>query len=227
MEPLALTLSVIIYFGISVGVGLLVIDAFIWLRRRYRAVRIAWAALKTALSVCISPVLFLLFRVRIDWFMTAFTALWPHLDILDEKKDLYLRRFFMTPKTPWFRPRFLHFIAQDDKGRDPHDHPGPFKTKILRGGYDEFVYFPLNTQFRKFYGTHKLVITHEGDVLENKVGHTHMLTLHGPTWTWVVGWISGKPWGFWKIDPDDANKDRWVFNEDYGVKGEEIRSWDS
>lgn len=185
-----------------------------------------WAGLKLLVALALLPVLVPLFFVWNDAFLVLFTALWPHLDILSAEEGLYLRRFFMTPKTRWFRPRFLHYIRRSDAGRDPHDHPGRFVTRILRGGYWEMVYLPRDP-LRKEHG---LVVDRravpEGRTLDNPEGHTHMVELYRPTWTWVVAWIRGKPWGFWILDPEDGSKDRWVESEAYGVKGDEIKSWE-
>lgn len=190
-----------------------------------KKMRLAWAALKTVVAILISPVLVALFFTSKERFLIVMTALWPHLDILGENKDLYLRRFFMTPKTQWFRPRFLHYIARSDEGREPHDHPGAFTTRILWNGYDEQVYHPQNQRFRDRVGFFEVREARVGDVLHNPVGHTHKVTLIGPTWSWVVGWIKGKPWGFWTLSDSIASLDRWVDSEEYGVKGDEVKSW--
>jgi hypothetical protein len=185
----------------------------------------AWCSVKLLLALALSPLLWLLFQWAPVAFLPVFTFLWPHLDILGEDDALYLRRFFMTPKTQLYRPRFLHYINRSDEGRDPHDHPGRFTTKILHGGYVEKVYWP-GDPFRKLNGV--VVETKfclPGAVLDNQVGHTHMLTLAGSTWSWVIGWKRGSPWGFWALDAKDGANDRWVESESYGLKGREVKSW--
>jgi len=193
----------------------------------------ALAVLKCVLAVALSPLIAVLFLVSKPAFIWAMTQLWPHLDIYTPEGKLYLRRFFMTPKTQWFRPRFLHVIYLSDAGRDPHDHPGPFSTHIFWNGYDEEIYFPHD-----FCVTcnedHPLVgrpgnpfvrKVRAGETYENPEGHTHRVQLIGTTLTWVVGWIRGKKWGFWVLDPKDPALDRWVESEEYGEKGEERKSW--
>lgn len=59
----------------------------------------------------------------------------PHRDIKNGG-DLYLRRFFLTPRLFGYR-LMLHHIVRSDKERDLHDHPWPFWTLCLRGGYIE------------------------------------------------------------------------------------------
>lgn len=185
-----------------------------------------YVALKLLVGIASLPLLVLLFRVWERGFLAAFTFLWPHLDILDDD-GLYLRRWFMTPKTKWFHPRFLHLINRSDVGRAPHDHPGAFATRILRRAYDELVYKPKLTLFRQEHGLCIIFRRNPGTLLHNPEGHTHMVSLvDGPVWTWVTGWIRGKPWGFWELDPYDANNDRWIDSEVYGVKGHEVKSWE-
>ena len=185
-----------------------------------------WVALKLLVGIALIPALIPLFYVSEGGFLAVFTFLWPHLDILGPDGELYLRRWFMTPKTKWFHPRFLHLINVSDTGRDPHSHPGPFITRILKNGYREYVYYPKNQTFRDTYGLYATQDAEPGDTLYNGEGHTHMVELrNGPAWTWVVGWIRGRKWGFWSLDPNDASLDFWTESEQYGVKGREIRSW--
>lgn len=151
--------------------------------------------------------------------------MWPNLSILDENGKLYLRRWFFTPKTRFYRPRFLHYIAQSDKGRACHDHPGSFYTHILMGGYVESIYYPYDVKFRKEKGLCIVKSQHPGTKIFNPEKHTHMVELLAPTYTWVKGWIRGKPWGFYTLHPTDATKDVWTESNEYGLKGVEISSW--
>lgn len=60
-------------------------------------------------------------------------------------KDPYLDRTVLL-STPWFGV-YLHHIWREDRDDYPHDHPWPFVTFILRGGYDE-EWFPLPSKAR-------------------------------------------------------------------------------
>jgi len=67
----------------------------------------------------------------------------------------------------------LHDILRSDEGRDPHDHPWPYLTVILRGGYWEERYNdtgevvdvqwrgPGSVLFRRAGSWHKLVLPGE------------------------------------------------------------------
>jgi len=204
----------------------------------------AYAVLKLLLGIALLPALVLTFLVWKRAFIAAMTFLWVHLDIYTPEGELYLRRWFMTPK---FRspnrlvphPRFLHLIKLSDGGRDPHDHPGAFTTTILWNGYDEEIYFPrgdyIAARNKEGGWTFTNRFGRPGNPLmrkvraystyENSEVHTHRVKLIGPTLSWVVGWKKGKPWGFWILDQDDPSKDRWVDSETYGEKGIDRKSW--
>jgi hypothetical protein len=198
-----------------------------WFRRIKSPGRLGWAIFKQIMAIPLIPVFVLLFFLSKRLFLRAFSFFWLHLDVLNEEGVLYLRRFFLTPKTKHFRPWFIHYIAKSDVGRDPHDHPGKFTTWPLSSGYLEQIYKPLNQKFRDMTGLFYTREVRPGMCVENSVGHTHMVILDkGPAWTLVRAWIRGKPWGFWILDDVRASADRWVESEEYGVKGEEVRSWE-
>lgn len=57
--------------------------------------------------------------------------------------EQYLTRLRIVD-TPWFGI-YLHDIFHPDDGRNPHDHPWPFLSIVLRGEYTEKVYpYPEN-----------------------------------------------------------------------------------
>jgi hypothetical protein len=131
--------------------------------------------------------------------MTRAWAFCSRFDILDEKTgDLYLRRWRIV-QTPWFSI-YLHKIASPDKDRDLHDHPWPFASLVLRGGYDERIGVdtadaaiaqrPPHTQtvrrgwlslaFRRATDAHRIVRLHRT-----------------PTWTLVLTGPRRRSWGFY------------------------------
>jgi hypothetical protein len=78
-----------------------------------------------------------------SWFERLLTKLLPYRDItkvVDGQELLYLRRFFLRrgkkgSTTGDEGGIFLHVIHRNDDDRDPHDHPWPFTSLILSGGY--------------------------------------------------------------------------------------------
>lgn len=82
--------------------------------------------------------------------------------------------FWRRPIT-WVLQRFgiairVHEILRSDEDRDPHDHPWPYLTIILRGGYWESRYSPDGHQTEcKWHGP--------GSVLYRPAGSWHRLDL--------------------------------------------------
>lgn len=130
--------------------------------------------------------------------MSARWALFERFDIRGEDGELYLRRWRIV-QTPWFGI-YLHKIATPDKDRDLHDHPWPFLSVVLRGGYDELLhehpaddamqgYRPLgglvrrrwlSFGFRRSTDAHRIVRLHRT-----------------PTWTLVFVGRRRRDWGFY------------------------------
>ena len=128
--------------------------------------------------------------------MTKRWAFFSRFDIRDgQTGELYLRRWRIV-QTPWFAI-YLHKIATPDKDRDLHDHPWPFLSLVLRGGYDELLrtraYWPhtpptqrgvrrgwLSIAFRRATDAHRIVSLHRT-----------------PTWTLVLTGRRRRSWGFY------------------------------
>lgn len=121
--------------------------------------------------------------------------LFRHRDIVKDG-NLYLRRFYITPRS-WRWRVFIHHIYRSDEDRDPHDHPWSFLTVMLKGTYREHFYdmqepgvcvvrFHILTRlkwlFRRATDTHCLFLT------------------EGPVWTLVIAGKTVRPWGFWTYD---------------------------
>ncbi len=96
----------------------------------------------------------------------------------------------------WLLQRFdiavrVHHILRSDEGRDPHDHPWPYLTAILKGGYFEHRF---NSD-----GTERSVKWHgPGSVLFRPANSWHMLKLPPGQTAWTL-FITGKyqqGWGF-------------------------------
>ena len=89
----------------------------------------------------------------------------------------------------------VHHILRSDHGRDFHDHPWPYLTIILRGGYYEVR--PLFDELgllvgetRTWYGP--------GNVLLRRAGSWHRLELPAGKTAWTLFCTGPKtqPWGF-------------------------------
>lgn len=123
--------------------------------------------------------------------------LFRHRDIVKDG-NLYLRRFYITPRS-WKWRVFIHHIMRSDEDRDPHDHPWAFFTLMLKGQYREHLTVPCdphhNTCMVKF------VTLKRWRCLYRRATDIHRLFLtHGPVWTLVVAGKTVRLWGFWTYD---------------------------
>jgi hypothetical protein len=134
-------------------------------------------------------------------FENTLCALLPHRDICDrETGELYLRRFYLTPRI-FGRRIFLHHIVRSDKDRDLHDHPWNFVTVILRYGYWETLngivwafHRPLSVLRRQSEDAHRITLA----ARRNQKG----------AWTLVFVGKRQRRWGF-------HTPDGWVYWRDY------------
>ena len=84
----------------------------------------------------------------------------------------------------------VHEILRSDLGRDPHDHPWPYITVILRGGYWEERYQGTEMVSLKWHGP--------GSVLMRAATDLHRLCLPAGTTTHTL-FMTGRykqRWGF-------------------------------
>jgi len=103
---------------------------------------------------------------------------------------------FWRPPLAWLLQHFgiavrIHHILSSDAGRDPHDHPWPYLTIILHGGYYENRYddggLPVSSEWHG-----------PGSVLLRRANSWHMLVLPPNTTCWTL-FITGRKaqtWGF-------------------------------
>lgn len=106
---------------------------------------------------------------------------------------------------PWFGI-FLHKLEGPDPGQDLHNHPWPFFSFILRGGYTEeraqqrFVRMFAEAAERGFFRTRGIERRRRWLSLgATPLDYSHRITkLHRtPTWTLVVHGRRHRTWGFW------------------------------
>lgn len=67
-------------------------------------------------------------------------ALFEHADVTKRvggEVKLYLRRYFVRHSSPTQGGIYVHHICRSDDDRDPHDHPWPYRSVVLSGGYWE------------------------------------------------------------------------------------------
>lgn len=92
----------------------------------------------------------------------------------------------------------VHEILRSDTGRDPHDHPWPYVTVVLRGGYIEHTYDERGEWIdEKWHGP--------GSILFRRAKSLHMLellkhdfdgTIEEPATTLFITGRYAQGWGF-------------------------------
>lgn len=104
----------------------------------------------------------------------------------------YLRRLRIV-QTPWFGI-YLHWIYLPDGDRSPHDHPWPFATWIVRGGYTELLWTdPLNHPGLHFKVNYKRWSWH---TMNTRAAHRILSVLPGTITLMLVG-PRDRVWGFY------------------------------
>jgi len=104
---------------------------------------------------------------------------------------------------PWpFNPVFHRFTRADGNG-DPHDHPWPFRSVILSGGYREEV-FDLS-------GKSWFVDRYVGDSFVNEADHIHRIVelFEDECWTMILPQEGGRKPGFYQFREDGAYHRFW------------------
>lgn len=92
----------------------------------------------------------------------------------------------------------VHHILRSDHGRDPHDHPWPFVTIILRGGYYEVRFDADGKAIRsRWHGP--------GSVLFRRATDLHKLVLPEGQTAWTL-FVTGKKCQTWGFKPEGAPK---------------------
>lgn len=108
-------------------------------------------------------------------------------------EQIYLRRLRII-QTPWFGV-YLHHIFLPDADRAPHDHPWPFASLVLRGGYSERIHprprqdlAQHHDRFHRSFSLHRTSCMVAHRILDLKP-NTVTLVLVGPR---------RRDWGFWE-----------------------------
>ena len=120
----------------------------------------------------------------------------------------YLDRYVVLRS--WLTNVYIHHFRDADVGVDPHDHPWPFITFVLAGGYVEEIYDPASGRARG------IAVRRLGDVVLHGARHTHRIAGLGTSpgecvaVTLVVTGPRVRRWRFY-----DRTARRWVPSERY------------
>lgn len=125
-----------------------------------------------------------------------------------EQMSAEFTKYHLNPEgsAPWpFRPVLHHFTATDVDG--PHDHPWPFQTFILSGGYVEEVFTIADD------GTWSSEIIHRRANTAHRVEATHIHRIvelpQGDCWTLILPSPAERESRFWRFDADGVSSRAW------------------
>ncbi len=90
---------------------------------------------------------------------------------------------------------YLHRFLRGDEDKDPHDHPWPFKTFVLWGGYDDEVWDVEGKTRRVLMWEH----CRPGRLYSRPASHTHRVVIAPGRTAWTLVFIGRKEkeWGFY------------------------------
>jgi hypothetical protein len=124
-------------------------------------------------------------------------------DVQDPERDFMVRHRLV--QSPWFGI-YLHRLNTPDRRDTLHDHPWPFLSIVLRGGYTEEIGIRARGRGGVIVGR-RFRSWRAGSVhwMRKTDAHTIYDLRRSPTWTLVlVGRRRPEPsWGYWEGD-------RWV-----------------
>jgi len=137
----------------------------------------------------------------------------------------YLNRLRII-QTPWFGV-YLHRMDAPDPGVDLHDHPWPFASLVLRGGYHEYradtrdaVIYADTAQ--QYWTCTPGVDNHRrlGSIQSLRLTECH--TIHcldrTPTWTLVFVGRRSRDWGFY-VPSNVGVLGGWIDHQGYDQLG--------
>lgn len=123
-------------------------------------------------------------------------GLWERKAIGPAEDPMLVR--YRVIRTPWFG-LFIHKLLREDRSRHPHDHPWPFVSAVLVGGYREelaerFQHRGTRATFRERGPGSTRALPATG--LWHRFVHLH----RQPTWTLVLVGRKCNQWGFLLAD---------------------------
>lgn len=121
--------------------------------------------------------------------------------------DDYLTRLRIV-QTPWFG-LYLHRFDGPDPRPTLHDHPWPFLSFVLRGGYVERR---LNTLTMKVDENHRVRFVNR---MPTHGAHAIMRLTRSPTWTLMVVGRRVRTWGYLEpvFDGPGSDPRKWQWTE--------------
>lgn len=145
-----------------------------------------------------------------NWFLNTLDRLGRKRIVMDRQNDLpYLERYYVFLKDRKSFPFnvFVHKFLKSDPD-DVHDHPWPYATLILKGGYWEHV--PHFNPYTKEKVGESKYWRGPGHFRICKATSYHRIELdpNVTAWTLFMPGPQKREWGFLK-------NNKWIHNEEY------------
>lgn len=125
--------------------------------------------------------------VRQDWQGYAMKVLQKTVIAADHPDGPLLVRYILFRCAAW--GVYVHHLLRSDEERALHDHPWPFVSIVLRGGYAEIHDQTLDKRPVRVW--HK-----PGSVLVRPAEWRHRFKVYRPAWTLVLVGRRVRRWGF-------------------------------
>lgn len=119
----------------------------------------------------------------------------------DHPERNYLTRWRVV-QTPWFG-LYLHRLDGPDPRPTLHDHPWPFLSVVLRGGYVERRLNPMTMTVAEDHQIRHVNRARSG------MAHSIRYLLRQPTWTLLLVGARRRTWGYW----EETEPPVWVWVE--------------
>lgn len=123
----------------------------------------------------------------------------PDLTIFRRNHEQYIRRWYLCPRNRYFNA-YLHETLLDDD-EPPHDHPWPNVSIILRGGYWETKFYPLQDQRGQWHFPSAVHWRAPGSVVFRRATTAHRLMVENTdarsSWSLFLTGPVLRDWGFW------------------------------
>lgn len=125
----------------------------------------------------------------------------PDMTIYRRTTEEYIRRWYLVPRNRYFSV-YLHQALLDDD-EPPHDHPWMNMSYILRGGYYETQFSPLQDSRGRWHLPGVVRFRGPGSVVFRSATTIHRLvvetTERKESWSLFITGPVVRDWGFWGV----------------------------
>lgn len=134
-----------------------------------------------------------------DWLIRKVAWRKPDMTIYRRDNEHYIHRWYVTPRNRYFNV-YLHQTLLDDD-EPPHDHPWANVSILLRGGYWETVFNPLQDSRGVWHLPGFVRWRPPGSVVFRRATRVHRLTVENTdareSWSLFITGPVVRDWGFW------------------------------